>query len=125
MQRVQSLHALGLTHRMAESIELISHGLGFPAPKAFETYHRTDDLPAQEPGFQKVPTVKLTYRLRGLLDELTYYDSALYEAAVVEFDLRIAAMRLGGKAKAGPLKRPGKPTSKARRPAGEGAASRH
>jgi Sulfotransferase family len=127
MQRVQSLHALGLTHRMADSIELISHGLGFPAPKTFETFHRTDDLPAREPGFQKVPTVKMTYRLRGLLDELTYYDSALYEAAVVEFDLRIAAMRLGGQAKAGARKRPapGKPTSRTGPSAGGGAARRH
>jgi hypothetical protein len=110
---------------MAESIELISHGLGFPSPKTFETYHRTDDLPAREPGFQKVPAVKMTYRLRGLLDELTYYDNALFEAAVEEFDLRIAAMRVGGKAKAGARNRPGKPASKARRSAGEGAASRH
>ncbi len=128
MQRVQSLHALGLTHRMGESIELISYGLGFPPPKSFETFHKTDDLPAREPGFQKVPTVKMTYRLRGLLDELTYYDNVLFEAAAVEFDLRLAAMRLGGKPKAGARKRrraPGKPASKARPSPGEGAARRH
>ena len=127
MQQVQSLHALGLTHRMQESIELISHGLGFPAPKTFETYHKTDDLAAREPGFQKVPTVKMTYRLRGLLDELTYYDNVLFEAAAAEFDLRMAAMRHSGKAKAGARKRPasGKPRPKGRRSANNGPARRH
>jgi hypothetical protein len=126
MQRVQSLHALGLTHRMGESIELISHGLGFTPPKTFETFHKTDDFPARESGFQKVPTVKMTYRLRGLLDELTYYDNVLFEAAVAEFDRRMAAMRIGGKAKARARKRPapGKPRSKGRDSANDGPARR-
>ncbi len=67
----------------------------------------------------------MTYRLRGLLDELTFYDNVLFEAAVAEFDLRIAAMRLGGEAKTGARKRPRKAASKTRRLAGEAAARRH
>ena len=104
INRVKSLDGVGLTSRMEESVALICHSLGFPAPNSFESVHKTDDFPKHHLGFKKVPPVEITERLAKALEELTSYDEIIYQTAVDEFERRLQA---GGKSErpaAGSLK---------------------
>lgn len=88
-QRIQGLDALGITERMTESVGLICRTFGFPVPVKFESYNRTDDLPALDSRASPVPPVEKTPRLREALADLTRYDDLLFEAALEEFDRRL------------------------------------
>jgi hypothetical protein len=92
-RRIKILHALGITDRMAESVEIICRTLGFEPPVHFETFHRTDNFPAEDPRFAEVPAVEVTPQLRDAMKELTRYDDLLFDFAVAEFDRRIESAR--------------------------------
>jgi hypothetical protein len=88
-RRIETLDALGVTDQMRKSIELICQSLGFPIPETFESVHRTDDFPQNDPRFRKVPPVEMTPRLNEALKDLIYFDDLLYKAALDEFQRRI------------------------------------
>jgi hypothetical protein len=90
-RRIKILHALGITDRMEESVEIICRTLGFEPPIYFETFHRTDNFPSEDPRFATVPGVELTPQLRRAMEDLTCYDDLLFDFAVAEFDRRIEA----------------------------------
>jgi len=87
-ERIKHLDAIGLTHRMDESVRIICKSLGFPLPERFES------LPASHPQLENVPPVEMTERLAKALEELTSYDEIIYQTAVDEFERRLQA---GGK----------------------------
>jgi hypothetical protein len=87
--RIRSLQGIGITERMKESVDVICRALGFAVPAAFETVHRTDDLPSQEPSFAKVPPVKMTDSLQEVLNDLIRYDDLLHATATEEFERRV------------------------------------
>jgi FkbM family methyltransferase len=93
-ERIKHLDAIGLTHRMDESVAVICKSLGFPIPERFESAQKTDELPTLHPQLKKVAPVDMTERLAKALEELTYYDEIIYQTAVDEFERRLLA---GGK----------------------------
>jgi Sulfotransferase family len=84
-ERIKNLDAIGLTHRMDESVRIICKSLGFPVPERFES------LPARHPQLENVPPVEMTERLAKALEELTCHDEMIYQAAVDEFERRLQA----------------------------------
>jgi hypothetical protein len=93
--RIRKLHAIGITERMTESVNLICRTLGFPVPSGFETLQKTAELPLNDPSFVAVSSVDTTDRLSEVLTDLIRYDELLFEAAVEEFDLRLASLGNG------------------------------
>ena len=87
-ERIKHLDAIGLTHRMDESVRIICKSLGFPVPE------RSESLPARHPQLENVPPVEMTAPLAKALEELISYDEIIYQAAVDEFERRLQA---GGK----------------------------
>ena len=88
--RIRSLDAVGLTHRMTESVLAISSALGFPAPEKILAVNKTDALPNENPKFYRVAPVEMTSALDDALRDLIHYDNILYDTASEEFERRLS-----------------------------------
>lgn len=87
--RIRSLDALGLTHRMAESVPLICSAVGIPVPDTLVLVNKTDDLPMEDPNFARVPPVVMSRELDDALHDLIHYDEVLFQTATREFERRL------------------------------------
>ncbi len=87
-QRILDFDAIGLTDRFQESVETIFTTLGFPIPESITSGMVTDELPAVDVRFSRVPPVAMTARLSRALERLTKYDRILYDVAKGEFERR-------------------------------------
>lgn len=92
-ENVLGLHALGLTERFGQSVDLIFKTLGIPIPESIIPAQVTDELAAADPHLASPPGVEMTTRLEHALTQLTVYDQEIYDAAVNEFDRRVSNLR--------------------------------
>lgn len=89
-RQIRALTALGITERFDQSVELICKVLNFPRPASVRAIHVTDEFPEFDPRFKRVDPVVMTPRLADALEELTVYDTQLYQLALAEFERRCA-----------------------------------
>lgn len=91
--RIRSLDAIGLTHRMTESVLVICSALGLPPPKKILAVNKTDALPNENPKFHRVPPVDMSPALTDALRDLVHYDNILFDTASEEFERRLASVQ--------------------------------
>jgi hypothetical protein len=90
-RRIRGLHALGITERMSESIDLICRALHRRAPQEFSSLHRTDDMIRENPRFTRVEHLHVDTELLACMEPLVHYDQRLYAAAEAEFSRRLTS----------------------------------
>jgi len=84
--RIASLDAVGLTHRMGESVECIFRAVGLKVPETVEWRNRWMDFEGVRPDLSAVGPVSLTPKLRELLADLIDCDDKLYALAETRFE---------------------------------------
>ena len=92
-RQICAQHAIGITERFDDSVDVICDALKVARPPKIVATHVTDEFATRDPRFRRVSQVHMTARLAAALEELTCYDTELYQFAVGEFDRRLAAIR--------------------------------
>ena len=92
-RQICALHAIGITERFDDSVDVICHAMSIARPPKIVATNVTDEFATRDPRFRRVSQVHMTPRLAAALEELTFYDTELYQFAVNEFDRRLAAIR--------------------------------
>jgi len=90
---VCQLDGLGLTHRFAESMQMIFDQLSFPQPLPQVKLMSTDQLAVLDEEATPVAPVTMTPALQAVLGDLTVDDDRIFEAACAEFERRFDARR--------------------------------
>jgi hypothetical protein len=88
-ERIVGLDGIGLTERMNESLASICRGLGYAPPDQIEYRYKTDELGTELEGAMGAQEVEVTPELTRQMEEITRYDSKLYDLAVGEFERRL------------------------------------
>lgn len=92
-RQICALRAIGVTERFDDSADVICNALSVARPPKIVAAHVTDEFATRDPRFHRVGQVHMTARLAAALEELTCYDTELYQFAVGEFNRRLAAIR--------------------------------